>query len=499
MVLIAIMGAWLAVGVVVLARGLRRRVIDDHPVCIGCGYDLVGMRERMPERCPECGAGLAEEGRVRAGNVRRRPRRVWAGAVVLGMWALVMAPMVGGALGGAKWVKAQPTWLLMLQAEWRDGRGVAPVVEELLNRQGGGLSGGGVPLSVGEQEALAKRAMSISLRPCEPGTEPAGWDPVWGDVLFDSAIFGRLSAKEQEEAMRMGVAATLESRRRVQIEGGAVAVPIRLKAQFDRRFLFPAGRELACEDVRLLVTDEIGREVARGSGELRFICWPVVVQSGAGWVGKEVVVALESVGGGVAKPGTYRLEIDGNAVLRGRRSGPGQGLATTGVTEMSIPLRLSTSLEVAATGDSSVGVVEAPELAAVMQKKLSVGPRASPYGGGRWSVVVGIGMAGSMGERDQEGEALSREMAKRGISGVYRILLTGADGVERAAGRAVLEPIANGRFMLAPAGETWDDVRPGRYRVRMVPDWAYAQTRIECERILGGELVFEGVEMSVNE
>jgi hypothetical protein len=45
-------------GISLVARGLRGRRIDDHPLCERCGFDLTG-KPQGSDICSECGAELS--------------------------------------------------------------------------------------------------------------------------------------------------------------------------------------------------------------------------------------------------------------------------------------------------------------------------------------------------------------------------------------------------------------------------------------------------------
>ncbi|NJL31404.1 MAG: hypothetical protein HC898_07100 [Phycisphaerales bacterium] len=47
----------LLAGLVLLWRGIRGRLVDDHPYCRGCKFDLTGLPAERTA-CPECGHDL---------------------------------------------------------------------------------------------------------------------------------------------------------------------------------------------------------------------------------------------------------------------------------------------------------------------------------------------------------------------------------------------------------------------------------------------------------
>jgi hypothetical protein len=97
--------AVIGVGAVLLRRGLRGNLVDDHDRCRHCGYDLDGT-PRRPDLCTECGRSLLGPGKVTVGRRRWRGDLITVGvALVLLPVALVVVavapdPAIGAAGGG---------------------------------------------------------------------------------------------------------------------------------------------------------------------------------------------------------------------------------------------------------------------------------------------------------------------------------------------------------------------------------------------------------------
>jgi hypothetical protein len=77
--LVLLIGSTLSLiaGSALLWIGRRGRLIDDHPYCRDCGFDLFGLPESA-DRCPECGSFLIDAHgcrRAEAVRVGRRARR----------------------------------------------------------------------------------------------------------------------------------------------------------------------------------------------------------------------------------------------------------------------------------------------------------------------------------------------------------------------------------------------------------------------------------------
>jgi hypothetical protein len=89
-VLASVLVAIAIAGGIVCWRGLYGRLVDDHPYCRRCRYDLTG-HDRRPPRCPECGAYLTGLHVVTIGRRRWEPGRTALGVVLVAVSVLSMA------------------------------------------------------------------------------------------------------------------------------------------------------------------------------------------------------------------------------------------------------------------------------------------------------------------------------------------------------------------------------------------------------------------------
>ncbi len=69
-------------GIVLCFAGLRGRLIDDHPLCRRCGYDLIGHAQR-PYHCPECGSDTTLPDAVKIGRRNLSRSRLLAGVSLI--------------------------------------------------------------------------------------------------------------------------------------------------------------------------------------------------------------------------------------------------------------------------------------------------------------------------------------------------------------------------------------------------------------------------------
>jgi len=147
----------LVLAAALLALGVRGRVVDDHPICRKCRFDLVGLA--TPSNCPECGAGLDRPRAIRSGARRRRPGLVITGVAIL----LLMALASGAFLNADRLIPYEPSWALVLQAQYGSMKRAPAIVSELLARSDR------FKLSQSAHAALARRALDVQSNPTSRG------------------------------------------------------------------------------------------------------------------------------------------------------------------------------------------------------------------------------------------------------------------------------------------------------------------------------------------
>ncbi len=188
--------AILLASIVVLGIGLRGRVIDDHPICRKCGYDLHGLPESSG-RCSECGSDLKSTNAIRKGHRQRRWRMVSIGAAFSVLMLVYLSTAAWVTTRDADLRPYKPVWWLTMEA-----RGKAPqrALAELTARLTVGK------LSPGQVRSVAQLALDIQQRSAAQsdgwfssmtqgvGDVPASigqflakgappWDPAWGDFI----------------------------------------------------------------------------------------------------------------------------------------------------------------------------------------------------------------------------------------------------------------------------------------------------------------------------
>lgn len=99
--------------------GLRGRMVNDHPVCRGCGFDLFG-KPAGSTLCAECGADLTRPRATRRGRRERRSRLILTGTPVLALCLAWFALLGWGTARGTDWNRHKPVWWLVRDARGRD-------------------------------------------------------------------------------------------------------------------------------------------------------------------------------------------------------------------------------------------------------------------------------------------------------------------------------------------------------------------------------------------
>ena len=175
-------------GVVLLAIGIRGRLVNTHPHCRRCRFDLVG--HTSPDGswsgrvCPECGSDLAAAGATRVGiRAARRP------ALFTG---IAMLMLVGTLGGGAIWTIMQgtsvyakaPTWLLIRGLGVLNAKQTDLAAQELRARNVSGL------LSDSNRHAIVDAALRVQ------GEVNLSWNIELGKFIEDVHTAGQLSTEQ---------------------------------------------------------------------------------------------------------------------------------------------------------------------------------------------------------------------------------------------------------------------------------------------------------------
>jgi hypothetical protein len=130
--------AILAIGAALLALGLRGRIIDDHPHCRRCGFDLVGLSRPADASqawvCPECGRDLNAAKSIRIGTRIRRRGLIVSGSAILLLLALATGSVIYLATRGTSVYAKLPNVALRLLIPYRSGSDLDAIGQELSKR-----------------------------------------------------------------------------------------------------------------------------------------------------------------------------------------------------------------------------------------------------------------------------------------------------------------------------------------------------------------------------
>jgi hypothetical protein len=175
---------------------LRGKVIDAHPICRKCGFDLHGVTER-PLQCPECGRSITQASAMRIGNRKRRAPMLVIGCMI-GVLGLACAAGLLPFFSSPAWMSVKPLFLL----EWNlSGSQRDVAMAELLRRYRGGT----VPAEIVAREARA----ALAKQKQNADASVIFWDSASGDVIEEAILAGLLSPQEIEQYVRTAISVDL--------------------------------------------------------------------------------------------------------------------------------------------------------------------------------------------------------------------------------------------------------------------------------------------------
>ncbi len=193
----AISAAVALAGIVMILRGRRGRLIDDHPHCVHCGYDLFGQ---PPDShiCPECGTKLVSDRNIRIGTRQRYEGLIYGGLAVALFGAIPLATLITMSVRDIDLIRLKPTpWVLhdAIRENYP-----APNRRELLYRaQHDSLSPAGI-------KSVVATALSLQANRATP------WQPIWGSLIELLQSKGQVSAADWQTYQSQAEIATLNIR-----------------------------------------------------------------------------------------------------------------------------------------------------------------------------------------------------------------------------------------------------------------------------------------------
>ena len=157
--ILLVVAALAAPGLLLLRWGLWPRRRGDEPRCRRCGYNLTG---RVSERCPECGSDVTFA-RARVIGVRkRRPVLILLGGALLAISVLPMAP----AVRQFNWYRLRPAAWVISDLDSPTLVGFNRAWRELQRRETAGT------LSAGAQRKLLTRCLAEQGKPAGAALHP---------------------------------------------------------------------------------------------------------------------------------------------------------------------------------------------------------------------------------------------------------------------------------------------------------------------------------------
>ncbi len=161
----------LLLGLIVVVCGFRGRLVNNHPHCRGCGFDLHGITLESSTRCPECGRLISTGGQTTRNGRRKKQRGLLAFGVMLTLVGFVGVsyPMWSKipAWKNINWYEHLPESMLISMST----RGNASALSELHARM----------ITDSLSDAGLNQMLTFALSRIDD--ESQEWDEQWGDVI----------------------------------------------------------------------------------------------------------------------------------------------------------------------------------------------------------------------------------------------------------------------------------------------------------------------------
>jgi hypothetical protein len=182
--------------------GRRGAVIDNHPVCARCKFDLTG-RPKESGKCPECGGSLSRSAAIEVGNRCRRNGWMCAGLALLLLGTLPMLGGIGLHLMQVNPIRLAPAWWLLREAKRDASASPNKYAAELLARA--------TNKKISPEDAATITHLALQFQ--ADLTKP--WQPVWGDIVEALQNNGQVSPADWQTYLSQDEPATLEVRANV--------------------------------------------------------------------------------------------------------------------------------------------------------------------------------------------------------------------------------------------------------------------------------------------
>ncbi len=153
----------------------RGRVVDGHPICRWCGFDLTGKEEDSP-LCPECWNGVSRAYGVRTSGVvygHREVRGWWAafsGLLFVGTFLISFVAVIVEASGSSLYGQYPVSFVMASVTQGADADRSAAVYELTQRMRTGAIK-------KGDLDPLWDRLLLMQVERTEP------WRGMYGDLL----------------------------------------------------------------------------------------------------------------------------------------------------------------------------------------------------------------------------------------------------------------------------------------------------------------------------
>jgi hypothetical protein len=181
--------------------GFRGRVVDDHPLCRRCGFDLIGRPHDSP-RCSECGARVTDARAIRIGHRQRRGGWIAGGFILLVPSALFLAGVIAIQAGHVDLSPYKPVWWLRMDLDGGSSSQTL-ALKELTTRAAAGK------LTTAQVGPIADRALVVQVN------SPL-WQPSWGQFIEAAQAGGKLDRPRWAKYARQAMNVSLKARKLIR-------------------------------------------------------------------------------------------------------------------------------------------------------------------------------------------------------------------------------------------------------------------------------------------
>jgi hypothetical protein len=184
----------LIAGIALFRHGWRGKLIDFHPVCRRCGFDVFGLPRETPH-CPECGADLAAPRATHIGHYERLRGPIWAGSMLIAIGILLGGTLTVARVRNIDVQHLKPVWLLV--RETRDPATHFAAMNEILRRFSAGQ------LTQSQIDRIADEELARQANMNQP------WLGRSGDLIEFARTAGKLSDDRWKRYVQQALASAV--------------------------------------------------------------------------------------------------------------------------------------------------------------------------------------------------------------------------------------------------------------------------------------------------